>query len=80
MPNYSAKVDKAEYENTQIGWEGTADELALYMLIAECQCAGEDGELPVLMDLDKVGISFKSHKKFKNVFNILYIESPKQSQ
>lgn len=29
-------------EHTELGWDGTLDELALFMLIESCQCVGDD--------------------------------------
>ena len=57
-----------------MGLAGKGDELALYMLIEECQCAGGDGEMTMLEEnIDKIGISFRSHKTLKNIFNVLYV-------
>lgn len=59
-------------ENTQIGWNGTAQELIIFHLI--------DGFIanknhPILEHkLSKVGVSFKADKKLLNVFQILYVK------
>ena len=37
--------------------------------------------MPMLKDdIDKIGISFSGHKKLKNIFNVLYIESTEMQQ
>eukprot|EP00347_Sterkiella_histriomuscorum_P021154 403335044 len=69
------------YEYSEIGWEGTADELALFLLIGGCQCAGMEEKMPLLDEkISKIGLSFNSHKSLKSVFQILYIGSDLEKQ
>jgi hypothetical protein len=68
------------YEHTEIGFEGSPEELALFILVAGCQCIGDDEELPMLNEkVTKIGISFRAHPKFKSTLQILYISSPWQT-
>jgi len=62
------------YEYTEIGWEGTADELALFILIGGCQCSGMEGVMPMLdKDVHRLGLSFRSHKTLKSSLQLLYL-------
>jgi len=59
-------------ECTFIGWNGTATELVIGLLVEGFQL----NQCHSLVDdkLIKVGLSFKPHKKFVNVFQILYVK------
>lgn len=35
-------------EYSEIGWEGTTDDLVMFILIEECQCISENDNLPFL--------------------------------
>ena len=68
-------TDDQMYEYSEIGWEGPTDELAMFILIGGCQCVAESECLPMLDPVvNKIGISFRSHKKFKSVLQILYLK------
>jgi hypothetical protein len=70
MPVGESFLNKEEpvQEHTEIGWEHSTDELALFILIEGCQCVSEEEELPMLNDkVNKIGISFKAHPSFKSV-------------
>lgn len=57
-------VNKEEpfYEYSKIGWDGSSEELVLFMMIEDCQCHGEDEDIPLLSEkVNKIGISFRPH-------------------
>ena len=71
--------EKGVSEYTEVGWEGEADELVLFMLISGCQCIGEDEQFAMLdPSVTKIGISFRAHKKYKSLIQVLYISGPKK--
>ncbi len=77
MSTKATMTDDQMYEQSEIGWEGPADELAIYMLIGVCQCIGEGDCHPMLdPNVVRIGLSFRSHKKFKSVLQILYLKQP----
>ncbi|CDW75837.1 UNKNOWN [Stylonychia lemnae] len=59
-------------ECTQIGWNGSAQDLIFFLLVD----GFKDQKSHAILDpkLIKVGISFKAHKKLHNVFQILYVK------
>ncbi len=66
--------EKPIQEHTEIGWEGPMDELAFFILIEGCQCVSEEEDLPMISSkINKIGISFRPHPKFKSVLALLYI-------
>ena len=68
--------DQPLYEHTELGWDGNLDELALFMLVENFQCYGEDEPLPIFDPrVTKLGLSFRAHPKFKSVLHILYLKS-----
>ena len=46
------------------------------ILVGGCQCVNEKEALPMLDSrVTRMGISFRSHKKFKSVLQILYLQT-----
>lgn len=41
-PKRRLNLDEPFYEYSEIGWEGKAEELAIFILIGGCQCSGLD--------------------------------------
>ena len=61
-------------DDTRISWDGTAQELIIALLV---EGFATNGKHPILdQKLGKVGISFRSHKKLSNIFQILYVNNP----
>jgi hypothetical protein len=59
-------------ECTTVGWSGTAAEFVYFNLV---EGYGREKTHPVLSDKTlKMGCSFKSHKKYENVLQMLYIK------
>ena len=69
--NFTNSIVHGEYpvhEHTELGWDGSLDELALFMLIESCQCVGEEEELPILDEgINRIGISYRPHPQYKSV-------------
>ena len=73
-----SQKDDTMYEHSEIGWDGPTDELVMFMLIGGCQCLGEGDMSPILdPDVKSLGISFQSHRKFKSVFQLLFLKDKK---
>ena len=67
--------DEPAYEYSEIGWEGTADELALFILIGGCQCSGPEESMPLLdSKITKIAFSFRPHKSLKSSLQLLYLQ------
>ena len=61
-------------EETEVTWDGTAQELIISLLVKGFTAKGTH---PILdSKLFKVGISFRSHKKLNNICQILYVNQP----
>lgn len=67
----SGKAIETE-ECTQLQWTGTAQELIIFNLVEKFQrCQNH----PILdAKVSKIGLSFKPHRKYENVFQILYVK------
>ncbi|CDW75664.1 UNKNOWN [Stylonychia lemnae] len=73
------RLEEPVYEYTEIGWEGSADELVLFILIGGCQCSGGDEPFPLIDEkVTRIGLSFKGHKSLKSSLQLLYLEGPSQ--
>lgn len=58
-------------ECTTVGWQGKASDFVYFNLVEGFE---RDKTHPILSDKTmKMGCSFKSHKKYDNVLQILYI-------
>jgi len=69
-------VDEPAYEYSEIGWEGTAEELGLFILIGGCQCSGSDESMPLLdAKISKIAFSFRPHKTLKSSLQLLYLQN-----
>ena len=56
-----------------VQWDGTAHELIIFNMLEEYE---QTGKASVLDDQTvKVGMSFKAHKKFQNIFQVIYIKT-----
>lgn len=67
--------DEPAYEYSEIGWEGSAEELALFILIGGCQCSGPEESMPLLdSKITKVAFSFRGHKSLKSSLQLLYLQ------
>ena len=61
-------------DDTRVSWDGTALELIISLLV---EGFAANGSHPIVdPKLGKVGISFRSHKKLSNIFQILYVNNP----
>ena len=69
-------TDHPLYEHTELGWEGTLDELVLFMLVESCQYHSEEEHIPIFDErVTKIGLSFRAHPTFKSILHILYLSS-----
>jgi hypothetical protein len=69
-------TDHPLYEHTELGWEGTLDELVLFMLVESCSYHSEDEQIPIFDErVTKIGLSFRAHPTFKSILHILYLSS-----
>ena len=72
----SSVQEEILFEYSEIGWTGTADEMVLMMIVAGFQCIGEKEQLPMLDSrITKMGLSFRNHRKYKSVLQVLYIQT-----
>eukprot|EP00347_Sterkiella_histriomuscorum_P004773 403359161 len=72
--------DEPVYEYTEIGWEGTAEELALFILIGGCQCSGDDSMPMIDRKVTSIGVSFRAHRTLKSSLQLIYLSEWNQDE